>query len=107
VVTRKLSEDEFRATFAAPMQRAGPDAAPPFDFWPYFEEIALEDFEGFDCSEGAVTYVWQGADGRYQHVLVNSDDRDVFMVIILDLQADSVAGHHLLDLPHLYGLRHE
>jgi hypothetical protein len=104
-VTRKLAEDEFRATFAAPMQRAGPDAEPPIDFWPYFEEIPPEDFEGYDCSAGVVTYVWRGGDGRYEHVLVNSEDRDVFMVIVLDLRAAAIAGHHLLDLPQWYGLR--
>ena len=90
---------------AGPTQRLGLDEEPPFDFWPYFEAVPVEDFEDYDCSPGAVTYVWQVAGGRYQHVLVNSDDRDVFMVLVLDLQTNQVAGHHLLDLPGLYALR--
>jgi hypothetical protein len=105
VATRKLSEDEFRAMLSAPTQRVGMDVEPPFDFWPYFEEIPPEDFEGYDCSEGAVSYIWKVGDDRYEHVLVNSDDKDVFMVIVLDRTAAAVAGHHLLDLPLLYGLR--
>lgn len=37
--------------------------------------------------------------------LVKSGDRGGFMVIVPDLPASRVAGHHLLDLPELYGLR--
>ena len=85
------------------MQRVGPEEYPPFDFWPYFEAIPQEHFEGYDCSGGSVTYAWRTGDGRYEHVLVDSDDRDVFMVLVLDLSGRCVAGHYLLDFPHLYG----
>jgi hypothetical protein len=41
---------------------------------------------------------------RFEHVLINSEDRNVFMVIVLELEASRVLGHHLLDLNRLYGL---
>jgi hypothetical protein len=102
---RRLAEDEFRATFAASMQRVGPEEYPPFDFWPYFEAIPQEDFGSYDCADGTVTSAWRTGDGRYEHVLIDSKDRDVFMVLVLDLKGERVTGHHLLDLPGLYGLR--
>ena len=99
-----LSETEFRQTFAAPMTRVAQSEAPLFDFWPYFDEIPSEDFSGHDCSQGKVTYVYRHPSGRFEHVLVDSENRDIFMVLVLDLQNKSVLGHHLLDLPQLYGL---
>lgn len=102
---RRLTDAEFRATFAQPVRRVGPDDAPPLDFWPYFDAIPAEDFAGYDCSGRQVAHAWRMGGAQCEHVLVASDDPDVFMVLVLDLDAGRVAGHHLLDLPDLYGLR--
>ncbi len=98
----KLSESEFKATAGKPMRRLGPESEPPVDFWPYFEAIPQEDFEGRDCGEGSVTYVWEHPEGRFQHVLVDSKDKNVFMALVLDVRARKVLGHHLLDLGRVY-----
>lgn len=42
--------------------------------------------------------------GNCQHVLVNSEDKNVFMVLVLDLASRSVLGHRLLNLNQEYGL---
>ena len=101
----KLSETEFKATAAVPMKRLGPDAEPPLDFWAYFEAIPEADFEGHDCSAGDVTYVWEHPEGRYQHVLIDSADGNVFMALVLDAAEKRVVGHHLLDLRPLAATR--
>lgn len=101
----RLDEVAFKASFGESMQQIAGDEAPAFDFWPYFEEIPEVDFEGFDCSEGRVQWVWRTDDGRFEHVLINSrQDKDVFMVIVLDRIADSVLGHRLLNLRDEYGI---
>lgn len=102
-----LSEAEYHATMATPMRRVDSDAEPPFDFWAYFEQIPLQDFEGHDCSEGAVDYAWIDPTGRFQHALVKSEDKNTHMVLVLDLASKSVHGHRLLDLNREYGLNEE
>jgi len=87
-----------------PAVKVGGDDAPPFDFWPYFEAIPSADFEGHDCSAGHVDWVYRDGGGRWEHVLVTSDMPSTFMVIVLDLAAGQVHGHHLLDLNKRYGL---
>jgi hypothetical protein len=99
-----LSEQEFQATFAAPMTRVEENRAPPFDFWPYFDQIPAADFAGHDCSSGSVNQVYRHPSGRFEHVLVDSETRDIFMVLVLDRVRNVVVGHRLLDLPALYGL---
>jgi hypothetical protein len=101
----RLTDADFQATFAPPMQRLEADEQPPFDFWEYFDAIPAGDFGAYDCSDGDVDYVYRDASGRFEHVLVNSDDRDVFMVVVLDRALERVHGHYLLDLPAKYGLR--
>ena len=39
-----------------------------------------------------------------QHVLVCCDIANVFLVLVLDLDATQVRGHHILDLNDLYGV---
>lgn len=87
---------------AVPMKRLPPDAGAPFPFWHYFDAIPSADFEGHDCSAGTVTYVWQHPLGLFQHVLVDSEDENVFMVLVLDLTNSKVLGHRLLDLNREY-----
>jgi hypothetical protein len=99
-----LSQLQYQETLDGPMTRVGGDDAPPFDFWPYFEAIPPSDFEGHDCTEGAVSWAWNNASGTFQHVLVSSEDKNVFMVLVLDLRARGVWGHRLLDLNREYGL---
>jgi hypothetical protein len=90
--------------FGETRERVGADEPPPFDFWPYFEAIPTGDFEGHDCSAGVVEYVWRMAPGSFEHVLVRSEQPNVFMVIVLDRQRQVVYGHRLLDLNREYGL---
>ena len=99
-----LTEDEYGATWGPEPAGVGLDDAPPFDFWPYFDSIAKEDFAGHDFSEGRVPHAWQMPGDRYQHVLIACQTPNVFLVIVLDLHTLSVLGHHLLDLNRRYGL---
>lgn len=100
----KLSEEAYKATCGDPMRRIGEDDSPPFDFWEYFESIPAADFEGHDCSEGEVDHAWNDPSETYQHVLVSSENRNVFMVLVLDLVSRAVHGHRLLDLDREYGV---
>lgn len=100
---KRLTETEFLATSSDPMRRLDLDASPPLNFWDYFESIPESDFEGHDCSAGGVTYVWEDSSGRYQYVHVNSEDQNVFMVLVLDVAEKIVLGHRLLDLNREYG----
>jgi hypothetical protein len=101
---RLLTADEYRATMGSQPRAVGQDDAPPFDFWPYFADIPVEDFGGHDFSAGEVTNAWITQVGSFEHVLIRCDTPNVFLVLVLDLRATTVMGHHLLDLNELYGL---
>ena len=60
--------------------------------------IPASDFGGHDFSDGNVNYAWQMPAGHRQHVLVNCETPNVFLVLVLDLTAGEVLGHYLLDI---------
>ena len=93
--TRKLTFDEFNNTRSEPQRvEAG---EPPFDFWSYVESIPAEDFGQADCRDGNVGHVYRMGE-LYEHVLIQSQYEGIAMVIVLDLKAQSVFGHYLLDI---------
>lgn len=101
-----LDELSHKKMFGEKMVRVAADGNAPFPFWPYVDQIPKEDFQGFDCSEGCVQCIWRDEDGRFEHIHIDTkEDKDVFMVIVLDLQKKQVAGHRLMDYKHEYGLR--
>jgi hypothetical protein len=101
-----LDKGAYLQTWTETMVRIGGNEAAPFDFWPYVENIPNADYAGFDCSEGSVSWAWRTSDQKFEHVLISTkEDKDVFMVIILDRSRQEVLGHHLLDLKREYGLK--
>lgn len=100
----QLNQSEFDATYSDPMRRVPLDAEPPFDFWVYFDEIPEDEFQGHDCSECAVDYAYTSGCGNFQHVLLNSQTQNVFMVLVLNLGQQEVVGHRLLNLNDEYGI---
>jgi hypothetical protein len=101
---RRLTDEEFKATMGSDRERVGLDEEPPFAFWDYFDSIPPEDFAGHDFLDGRVSYAWNMRGTAYQHVLVECETPNVFLVLVLDVTARSVTGHHLLDLNRRYGL---
>ncbi len=98
-----LSDAQFKETFSPPMRQLPPGSSPPFDFWGYVDAIPIADYLGYLC-QGDVSYVWEDFSGKFRHVLLNSQDKNVFMAVVLDLSEGKVLGHHLLNLNELYGL---
>jgi hypothetical protein len=99
-----LSKTEFLATLASPITFLESNSEAPFDFWVYFDAIPSADFRGYDCSAGAVPHVSQNPNGSYQHVYVASEDKNVSMVLVLDMSKRRVLGQRLLDLNREHGL---
>ncbi len=93
-----LTAEQYLTTFAESRPPVGLDEPPPFDSWAYFEAIPAEDFLGHDCSAGVVENAWRMSPGGFEHVLVNSENRNVYMVLVLDRESGVVYGHRLLDL---------
>lgn len=60
------------------------------------------DYAGHE-SDGNVASVYGDGQGRYQHIQFNTQDSNVFMIVVPDVMGDAVHRNRL-DLKKLYGL---
>ena len=87
------------------MQDVTTTAEQILDIWPYVDAIPLADLEGFELAD--VAYVYLNPNRLYEHVLIATEDKNVFFVIVIDVEQVKVYGYHLLNLVELYGLTEE
>ena len=87
------------------MQDVTTTAEQILDIWPYVDTIPVADLEGFELAD--VAYVYLSPDRGYEHVLIATEDKNVFFVIVIDVKQVKIHGYHLLDLVELYGLADE
>ena len=80
-------------------------AQPVIDIWSYVGQLA-KDKEVLDYinKEQLVERVYRNDQGTFDHVLLPTDNSNVFIVIIVDLRQKEIKGHFRLDLNKEYGL---
>ena len=100
MTTRLLTKDEFLACFAEPMRdvTATEEAGP--DIWAYVDAINLPLGRAWEVRD--VAHVYRDARNQFEQVLIATDGEDLFLVVVVDLKARCVHGHHLLDLAAEY-----
>lgn len=101
MTTRLLDAAEFRSTFAAPMRDVLATATNVIDIWPYVATIPSSELSG-NVVDGSVEHVYRNGNGTFDHVLVVTRTKNVFLAVVIDLARDAIYGHHLLDLNQEY-----
>lgn len=102
--TRRLTEDEFRATMTPKMHNVQEIATDVLDIWPYAHAVPSDDLEGHVIYEPFVDGVYRTEDHRFDHVMVMTLSRNVYLAVVIDLGGESIHGHRLLVLNRQYGL---
>ena len=102
--TRLLNKTEFMATFAEPMRDVLATATNVIDIWPYVAAIPARELFGNTIVDGCVEHVYRNGSGTFDHVLVVTQTRNVYVAVVADLATYTVLGHYLLNLNREYGL---
>lgn len=74
------------------------------DVFAYVDAVPMGDLKGHEIYDHFVEYVYRTEDGRFDHVMVMTKTKNVYLAVVVDVTANAVHGHHLLDLNELYGL---
>ncbi|SFN71714.1 hypothetical protein, partial [Dokdonella immobilis] len=91
-------------TFAPPMRDVTSSAEEVVSIWPYAEEAMAHEFPGVETSNWNVEYVYEDPSGSWQHVLINTEIQNAYLVVVIDINAESILGYHFLNLNEKYGL---
>jgi len=101
---RTLTEQEFKATFLAPMADVTATAEEVVDLWAYAEPALREAYPDVCSCDWKVKHIYESSDHAFQHVLIPTHVSNLYLVVVVDMKRKSVLGHHLLDLGALYGV---
>ena len=100
-----LTEPEFKATMKEPMVDVTATPGEIIDIWPYVAAVAAEvGLPALVMKEELVEHVYRSDDGIHDHVLLPTEKKNKYVVIVVDRASSSVAGHHILDLNREYGI---
>lgn len=101
---RRLTEGEFKETMTHKMHDVTKTATDVLDIWPYVYSVPVADLDGHSICDHCVDVVYRGGNDRFDHVLVMTTKKNVYLAVVVDLADDSIHGHRLLDLNREYGL---
>lgn len=104
-MTTRLTEEEYKSTMTTKMVDVTETAEAAVDIWDYVGQLTM-DKEVLDHvhKKQLVEKVFRNDRGTLDHVLLPTDNKNIFVVIIVDLSLKTIKGHYRLDLNELYGL---
>ena len=86
------------------MRKVTEQAVEPIDISGYVDAVPAADLNDYEICRGLVECVYRSSDDRFDHIMVMTKSKNVYLVVIIDLHHRAIHGHHLLDLNKLYGL---
>jgi hypothetical protein len=104
-MTVELTDKEFKDTMTIPMVDVTLTAEPIVDIWEYAENLADQGvIDKYVVEQGLVELVYRNSANTFDHILLPTEDKNIFTVLVIDLNNPRIIGHHTLDLNALYGL---
>lgn len=95
---RRLTEGELQATVSPRPRPCGVSDGMWALVEDYVDALPPDEWQGHPPGELGVPKAYAMRGGRWVHVLVDTLDRRVAMVLVLNLSDEVVHGHRLLDL---------
>jgi len=100
-----LDDEAIAVTFSSPMRDVSQDTTGDVDIWPYVAAVCDADLRGHEIYDQFVEHVYRDAKNRYDHVLVMTKTKNVYLAILVEFAKSRIHGHYLLDLNEKYGIR--
>ena len=94
-----LTEKEYKETMNERMIDVTMTAEPVVDIWPYVLQLTLDKVVlEYVFKNELIEKVYRNDNGTFEHILLPSDNSNIFIVVIVDLKQIRIKGHYRLDL---------
>lgn len=104
-MTIQLTEIEFKATFTDKMIDVTETAELVVDIWPYVEQLTADKVVNkYTFDNALIEKVYRNQTNTFDQVLLPTPDKNIFIIILIDLVNEKIKGHYRLDLNTEYGL---
>jgi hypothetical protein len=103
-MTTELTEEEYKSTMIGKMTDVTETIEPILDICPYVEKLKNDKIIlNYVFTNELVESVYENEPGSFHHVLLPTDDENVFVVLVIDVNRLRIEGHFKLDLNQQYG----
>ena len=95
----ELTFDEFMDTMSEEMIDVTETTEATVDIWPYVAHLVKENIVAPEVLKNEeVEIVYMNEDETFEHVLLPTDNEEIFITVVVDLEEEMVIGHYRLDL---------
>lgn len=99
-----LTEEEYLATMSEEMIDVTEEAEAVVDIWPYVMVLVSEGVVQQEVlDEADIEMVYRDEEDYFDHILLPTNDENIFVVIVVDLEEAEIYGHYILNLKEEYG----
>jgi len=105
ILTKKLSEKEYKETMGSKMTDVTQTAEPVVDIWAYVKDLVYENIvNDYVFKNNLVEKVYRNDTSSFDHILLPTSDEHIFIVLVVKLGNATIVGHYRLDLTKEYSL---
>ena len=104
--TKELTEEEYKSTFSEKMNDVTSTAEATVYIWDYVKWLDKLKYHlnMHIITRELVELVYRNSLNTYDHVLIPTSRKNIYLVIIVNIKVEKIFGHYLLDLNKEYGL---
>ena len=93
-MTQELTEEAFRSTFGNAMLDVTESIESTVDIWEYVGELYVDEVVSeYVVANELVEKVYRNDSSTFDHVLLPTENQNVYLVIVVDLINETVFGH--------------
>lgn len=105
MTVKQLSEAQYLCTMGNKMNDVTESAEPLVNIWSYAKQLLKDNLiSEYGFSKKYVEAVYENNENTYQHILLFTNQKYSYAVIIVDIFHKTILGHYILDLNEKYGL---
>ena len=95
----ELTPEEFILTMSEEMEDVTETAEPVVDITPYVAELIAENLVlPNTLEEELIEIIYRNEEETFDHVLLPTDDEEIFIALVIDLENERIVGHYRMDL---------
>lgn len=101
---RELSESQYIQSMGSKMNDVTESAKPLINIWCYAEQLLKNHIlSEYGFKKQLIETVYENDEKTYPHILLFTNRKNFYMVIVVDMINQTVYGHYYLDLNEKYG----
>ena len=100
---KKLTEEKYKSTLKGNMIDTTAEVKSMFNIWPFVNELKRAKILPKKINENQLIYkIYRDSNSHFEHILLNSDKENHFVVIIVNLSKNKIKGYFPLELKNEY-----